>query len=110
MRLVLGRHYPVYPVIDAEQRLVGLVRGQTMFEAQAIEITLQAGSMVGVEKEERLATRWSQSLRFRHPWLQLNLFTAFIAAAVMLVFLSLFTAFSALVSPRMSVNLPGFKH
>ena len=56
MRLVLDRHYPVYPVVDAEQRLIGLVRGQTMFEAQAIEITLQAGSMVGLEKEERLAT------------------------------------------------------
>ena len=58
MKLVLDRHYPVYPVVDAERRLIGLVRGQTMFEAQAIEITLQAGSMVGVEKEERLATPW----------------------------------------------------
>jgi magnesium transporter len=38
--------------------------------------------MVGVEKEERLATPWPRSLRFRHPWLQLNLFTAFLAAAV----------------------------
>jgi len=86
MRLVLGRHYPVYPVIDAEQRLVGLVRGQTMFEAQAIEITLQAGSMVGVEKEERLATPWIHSLKLRHPWLQLNLLTAFLAAAVVGMF------------------------
>lgn len=86
MRLVLGRHYPVYPVLDAEQRLVGLVRGQTMFEAQAIEITLQAGSMVGVEKEERLATHWVHSLKLRHPWLQLNLLTAFLAAAVVGMF------------------------
>jgi len=38
--------------------------------------------MVGVDKEERLTTPWSRSLRFRHPWLQLNLLTAFIAAAV----------------------------
>jgi len=82
MRLVLDRHYPVYPVVDAEQRLIGLVRGQQMFEAQAIEITLQAGSMVGLEKEERLATPWWQSLKLRHPWLQLNLLTAFLAAAV----------------------------
>jgi magnesium transporter len=86
MRLVLDRHYPVYPVVDAEQRLIGLVRGQTMFEAQAIEITLQAGSMVGVEKEERLATHWLQSLKLRHPWLQLNLLTAFLAAAVVGLF------------------------
>jgi magnesium transporter len=82
MRLVLDRHYPVYPVVDSERRLIGLVRGQTMFEAQAIDITLQAGSMVGVEKEERLATPWLHSLKLRHPWLQLNLLTAFLAAAV----------------------------
>ena len=86
MRLVLDRHYPVYPVIDAERRLIGLVRGQTMFEAQAIEITLQAGSMVGLEKEERLATPWLHSLKLRHPWLQLNLLTAFLAAAVVGLF------------------------
>jgi magnesium transporter len=86
MRLVLDRHYPVYPVIDAERRLSGLVRGQAMFEAQAIEITLQAGSMVGVEKEERLATHWVHSLKLRHPWLQLNLLTAFLAAAVVGMF------------------------
>ncbi len=82
MKLVLDKHYPVYPVVDAESRLIGLVRGQTMFEAQAIEITLQAGSMVGLEKEERLATPWLHSLKLRHPWLQLNLLTAFLAAAV----------------------------
>jgi magnesium transporter len=82
MRLVLDRHYPVYPVVDAERRLIGLVRGQTMFEAQAYEISLQAGTMVGLEKEERLATPWARSLKLRHPWLQLNLLTAFIAAAV----------------------------
>jgi magnesium transporter len=82
MRLVLDRHYPVYPVVDAERRLIGLVRGQTMFEAQAYEISLQAGTMVGLEKEERLATPWVRSLKLRHPWLQLNLLTAFIAAAV----------------------------
>jgi magnesium transporter len=86
MRLVLDRHYPVYPVVDAERRLIGLVRGQTMFEAQAIEISLQAGSMVGVEKEERLATPWWHSLKLRHPWLQLNLLTAFLAAAVVGLF------------------------
>ena len=86
MRLVLDRHYPVYPVVDAERRLIGLVRGQTMFEAQAIEITMQAGSMVGLEKEERLATPWLHSLKLRHPWLQLNLLTAFLAAAVVGLF------------------------
>jgi len=86
MKQVLDRHYPVYPVIDAGRRLLGLVRGQAMFEAQAIEITLQAGTMMGVEKEERTGTPWHQSLKLRHPWLQLNLLTAFLAAAVVGLF------------------------
>ena len=86
MREVVRRHYPVYPVCDHEQRLLGLVRGAVLFEEQAFEISAQAGSMVGVEKEERLVTPWQRALRFRHPWLQLNLVTAFVAAAVVGLF------------------------
>ena len=82
MKAVLNRHFPIYPVCDDEGKLIGLVRGQAMFEEQAVEISAQAGTMVGVKKEERLATAWPTSLKFRHPWLQLNLLTAFVAAAV----------------------------
>jgi magnesium transporter len=82
MREVVTRHFPVYPVCDANDRLIGLVRGQLLFEQQAFEISAQAGALVGVEKEERTATPWPRALRFRHPWLQLNLLTAFVAAAV----------------------------
>jgi magnesium transporter len=86
MKLVLKRHYPEYPVCDVAGHLVGIVRGQVMFEAQAFELSAQAGSMVGVEREERLSTPWLRSLKFRHPWLQLNLLTAFVAGAVVGVF------------------------
>lgn len=86
MKLVLNRHFPVYPVCDSQGRLVGQVRGQHMFEEQAYEISAQPGTMVGVDKEERLATPWQRSLKFRHPWLQLNLLTAFVAAAVVGLF------------------------
>jgi magnesium transporter len=82
MRDVVTRHFPVYPVCDAEGRLLGIVRGQSLFEQQAFEISAQAGSMVGVEREERLATPWPRSFRSRHPWLQVNLLTALLAGAV----------------------------
>jgi magnesium transporter len=82
IREVLALHFPVYPVCDAGGRLIGAVRGQTLFEQQAIEISAQVGAMVGVEMEERLTTPWRRSFRFRHPWLQFNLLTAFSAAAV----------------------------
>jgi magnesium transporter len=86
MRSTVNRHFPVYPVCDPDGRLLGLVRGQNLFEARAIEISAQAGTMVGVEKEERLATPILRSLRFRHPWLQVNLLTCFMAAAVITLF------------------------
>ena len=86
MKQVLDRHYPVYPVCDADGMLLGLVRGQAMFEEQAIEITAQVGTTFGVEKEERLTTPIGQSFKYRHPWLQLNLLTAFAAGAVVALF------------------------
>ncbi len=82
MREVVTKHYPVYPVCEADGNLVGQVRGQVLFEQQAFEISAQAGAMVGVEKEERLATPLMRSFKFRHPWLQINLVTVFITAAV----------------------------
>jgi magnesium transporter len=81
MRAVLVRHYPVYPVYEKSGQLIGLVRVEMFFEAQAVELSAQPGEMVGVETEERLTTPWSRSLRFRHPWLQVNLFCGLLAAS-----------------------------
>jgi magnesium transporter len=78
----LNRHVPVYPVCDEQGRLLGLVRGQSLFEARALQLSAQAGSMMGVEKEERLSTPVMRSLTLRHPLLQINLLTAFTAAAL----------------------------
>jgi magnesium transporter len=86
LKEALGRHYPVYPVVDANGVLTGLVRGETLFANRAIAISAQAGIMVGVEKEERLATPLRRSLMLRHPWLQVNLVTAAAAAAVVSIF------------------------
>jgi magnesium transporter len=86
MKITLNRHYPVYPVCDSDRRLVGLVRGAALFELEAFEITAQPGAMVGVEKEERVATPLSQSFKFRNPWLLINLVTAFAAGGVVALF------------------------
>jgi len=86
MRAVLLRHYPIYPVCDESRVLLGYVHGYMMFEKHAFHLTTLAGSMVGIEKEEHIATAWNDSLRFRHPWLQLNLFTALMAGAVVGMF------------------------
>lgn len=86
LKAAVGRHYPVYPVCDKTGVLKGLIRGEELFRNQAIEISAQSGKMVGVDKEERFATPFWRSLRLRHPWLQINLLTAFLAAAVVGLF------------------------
>ena len=86
LRQALHMHFPVYPIVDNAGVLVGLVRGPDLFANRAIEISGQAGSMVGVEKEERMTTPIARSLKLRHPWLQVNLLTAFVAASVVGMF------------------------
>ena len=86
LKAAVSKHYPVYPVCDGNGVLKGLIRGEELFRNQAIEISAQSGKMVGVDKEERLATPLGRSLKLRHPWLQINLVTAFVAAAVVGLF------------------------
>ncbi|MCI0344550.1 MAG: CBS domain-containing protein, partial [Chloroflexi bacterium] len=98
MREAVQRHFPVYPVCDEGGRLVGLVRGEDLFQQSMVQLVVQAGSMVGVEKEERLATRWPRALRLRSPWLLVNLATAFAAGAVVGIFEGTIEKFVALAA------------
>ena len=86
VKLAAKRHYPVYPVCDGQGHIIGIVRGWKLFERQAIEISAQSGSMVGVNKEERLATPVGPAFAQRHPWLQVNLLTAFLDVFVVGMF------------------------
>ncbi|ROH93053.1 magnesium transporter [Stagnimonas aquatica] len=92
------RHYPVYPVCDEAGRLVGIVRGWKLFEHQALELSAQSGRMVGIDKEERVGTPFWAAFRARHPWLQINLLTAFLAAFVVGAFEDTITQIVALAA------------
>jgi len=95
-REVVHLHYPIYPVCDADMKLIGLCRGYVLFEESAEELASQAGRMVGIEGEERLSTPWSLSLKLRHPWLQLNLLMALAGAIVVGFFQELIAEFVVL--------------
>ena len=86
VKAAIHRHYPVYPVVDSDRRVIGVVRGWRLFERQAIEISAQPGQMVGVDKQERLYTGIWAAFKMRHPWLQFNLLTAFAAGFVVSLF------------------------
>lgn len=84
--VALNSHHRLYPVLDDVGRMVGMVYGWQLFERVATELSVQTGSTVGLDKEERLATPIKESLKMRHPWLQVNLMTAFAAAFVVGLF------------------------
>ncbi len=98
VKAAIHRHYPVYPVVDVDGHVIGVVRGWRLFERQAIEISAQSGQMVGVDKEERLYTGIWTAFKMRHGWLQVNLLTAFAAGFVVSLFEGTITQIVALAA------------
>ena len=79
-------HYFGLPVLDADGRLVGVVKASDILEVANREATEDMQLMVGLSGEERALTPWHKSIRRRLPWLYINLATAFAAAAVVNLF------------------------
>ena len=84
------------PVVDTDGRLIGVVRYRSLVAAAEDEATVAMQTMVGVSKDERALSRVSFAVRKRLPWLQINLLTAFLAAAVVGVFEDTIAKFTAL--------------
>jgi magnesium transporter len=89
-------HLDVLPVIDINERLIGAIRHdallKTLEEAASVDIQM----MVGAGREERALSPPQFAVRKRLPWLQINLATAFLAAAVVGLFESTIAQFTAL--------------
>ncbi len=84
------------PVVDFENRLVGVIRYHVMVDAVREESSVDMQTMVGVSKDERALSPPSFSIKKRLPWLQINLVTAFLAAAVVGVFEDTIAKYTAL--------------
>ena len=84
------------PVVDSEHRLVGIIEGRDSIDVMRDELTADLQTMVGASKDERaLSSAWF-TVRKRLPWLQINLLTAFLAAAVVGVFEDTIAKYTAL--------------
>ncbi|MDJ0942531.1 MAG: magnesium transporter [Kiloniellales bacterium] len=77
---------PNIPVVDLDGRLVAVVRYATLVKALEEEASGALQTMVGASKDERALSKVSFAVRKRQPWLQVNLLTAFLAAAVVGLF------------------------
>ncbi|MES2606261.1 MAG: magnesium transporter [Pseudomonadota bacterium] len=96
VKILQMHHVSSLPVVDAQERLVGIVR-QDELDAIAREGAIgDMQAMFGVSREEQaLSPPWF-SVRQRLPWLQINLFTAFAAAAVVGLFEDTIARYTAL--------------
>ncbi|MCG3127717.1 MAG: Magnesium transporter MgtE [Phycisphaerae bacterium] len=78
--------YYALPVVDADQRLLGIVTVDDVVDIIQDEATEDMQRMVGAGGDERVDSPVALSLRRRVPWLQVNLATAFLAAWVVSLF------------------------
>ena len=74
------------PVTDVGGRLLGVLRQDALVRAVEEEFSADLQTMVGASKEEQALSPVSFAVKKRLPWLQINLVTAFAAAAVVGVF------------------------
>ncbi len=84
------------PVIDISGRLIGVIRHDILIQAVEEEATVDLLTMVGAGGDERALSKVSLAVKKRQPWLQINLVTAFLAAAVVGFFEDLIAQFTAL--------------
>jgi len=84
------------PVVNAGGRFVGVIRQAELMAAVEEETTVDMQTMVGASADERALSSAGFAVRKRLPWLQINLVTAFLAAAVVGLFESTIAQFTAL--------------
>jgi magnesium transporter len=84
------------PVVDLEDHLLGVIRQSTVIQAAQAEAATDLQAMVGVSRDERALSSPLVAMRNRLPWLNINLLTAFLAAAVVGLFENTIAQFTAL--------------
>jgi len=87
---------PSLPVVDAEGRVVGVIRHSALVRAAEEEASADMQTMVGVSASERALSPIGFAVSRRLPWLEINLVTAFLAAAVVGLFEDTIARFTAL--------------
>ena len=84
------------PVVDVEGHLLGIIYHSTLIQAIQEDASADIQTMVGASKDERALSSPMFAVRRRLPWLQINLLTAFLAAAVVGLFEDTIARFTAL--------------
>jgi magnesium transporter len=85
-RLVASYNLLAIPVVDEENKLVGVITVDDVIDVIKDEATEDVYRLAGVAGDDRVFSTARESLRKRVPWLEVNLVTAFLAASVVSLF------------------------
>jgi magnesium transporter len=85
-RQVASYNLLAIPVVDEENKLVGVITVDDVIDVIKDEATEDVYRLAGLASDDRVFTTPVESLRKRLPWLVVNLATAFIAASVVKLF------------------------
>ncbi|HET8935279.1 MAG TPA: magnesium transporter [Polyangiales bacterium] len=86
VELLEKHHLASLPVVDLDRVLIGVISYDALLKAAQQDAAADAQAMVGASRHERaLSTPW-EAIKSRLPWLQINLFTAFVASSVVGMF------------------------
>lgn len=96
VQLFAERKLLTIPVVDLDNRLLGVIRNQDIFQAGQEDATADLQTMVGASRDERALSPVWFSVRKRLPWLEVNLVTAFLAAFVVGLFEDTIARYTAL--------------
>lgn len=96
VHLASKHHYLTIPVVDDEQRILGMIHSEDLIEAAAEEASEDIQKMFGAGGDEGPLSSIGFSVRKRLPWLHVNLATAFLAAAVVGLFQNTIARITAL--------------
>jgi magnesium transporter len=95
-RQVASYNLLAVPVVDEENKLVGVITVDDVIDVIKDEATEDLYRLAGVSGDERVATPASEAWSKRLPWLGVNLVTAFLAASVVAAFESTISRATAL--------------
>lgn len=96
LRLIEQQRVDSVAVVDINRKLIGIVRQDAIIDAAREDAADDMLSMVGASPDERVLSSPLAAVGKRLPWLQINLLTAFLAAAVVGVFEPIIAKFTAL--------------
>lgn len=85
-RQVASYNLLAIPVVDTENKLVGIITVDDVIDVIKDEATEDVYRLAGVSADDGVLTPPLDSLRRRLPWLLVNLATAFLAASVVRLF------------------------